>query len=152
MNVRDMFVRQARYVPSDNGTQLADYVLQRMEEMKRQEAKEKLDIEKKEVELMAETSLAAETPALTKRAKSIASGEVSRMVTSRESAMGRMNTTGSPGQSPIRKRFGPTASTSYEKFRRVHPQIFSSFMGAPSGSLMLEDSVVDPAMFYDSAV
>ena len=36
MNVRDLCVRKTRYVPSDSGSQLADYVLQRMEELKKQ--------------------------------------------------------------------------------------------------------------------
>ena len=99
LNVKDLFVRKARYVPSDNGTQLADYVLQRMEEIKKQEEKEKMDIEKKEIELMAETSL-HETPTVNKRARSIASGETNRMLASRESAYGRLHTAGSPAESP----------------------------------------------------
>lgn len=36
MNVRDLCVRKTRYVPSDSGSQLADYVLQRMEALKKQ--------------------------------------------------------------------------------------------------------------------
>ena len=98
MNVKDLCVRKSRYVPSDNGTQLADYVLRRMEEIKNQEDQEKMDIEKNEIELMAETSL-NETPAI-KRAKSIASGETARMIGSREAAFNRMHTAGSQISSP----------------------------------------------------
>ena len=119
MNVQDLCVRKSRYVPSDNGTQLADYVLRRMEEIKNKEDQEKMDIEKNEIELMAETSL-NETPAI-KRAKSIATGETARMIGSRESAFNRMHTAGSQISSPQRKRYGPTAGTSQEKFRRMHP-------------------------------
>ena len=34
MHVDKLLIRQARSVPTDNGTQLADYVLQQMEELK----------------------------------------------------------------------------------------------------------------------
>ena len=38
MNVDNLFVRKSRNVPSNNGTQLADYVLFRMQEMEKLEA------------------------------------------------------------------------------------------------------------------
>ena len=49
MNVDNLFVRKSRHVPSDNGTQLADYVLLQMEQLKKHEEKKRLEKERQSV-------------------------------------------------------------------------------------------------------
>ena len=46
MSVDDLFVRKTREVPSDNGTQLADFVLRHMEELAKKEEASRLEIER----------------------------------------------------------------------------------------------------------
>ena len=76
----------------------------------------------------------------TKRAKSIAAESSPRRkfgTMSRSGAQGRMHTAGSSGGSPDRHceraTFFPAAS-SYEKFRRKHPQYFEGFVNGMGGS------------------
>ena len=46
MNIDDLEVRKSRVVPADNWTQLADYVLIRMQDMEKNEAAKKRALEK----------------------------------------------------------------------------------------------------------
>ena len=131
MNAWDLCVRKSRYVPSDKGTQLADYVLQRMEDMKAQAELDRKVQEQKELELMNETDSAYETlnGSMSKRVKSLAPESFRKAGSlSRGGVHGRMHTANSQAGSPERSTLFRPAVSSYEKFRRVHPQCFETYM------------------------
>ena len=73
MNVDKLIVRQSRRVPNDNGTQLADYILNTMYQIQAKEQKTQKEKDKKEREMMRENSIVSSTKSsIAKRAKSVA--------------------------------------------------------------------------------
>ena len=119
MNVDNLFVRKLRNVPSDNGTQLADYVLIRMQEMEKLEAQNKRKQAKKDAKLMqdSDSDLGNENNNLRsfdKRTKSMTQynsrTKLRRVGTSNEELM-----QGEDGEAPV---------SSHTLFRKNHPQYF----------------------------
>lgn len=125
MHVDELFVRKSRQVPTDKGTKVADYVIQKVRAIERAEEQIKLQNERRVKNLsmvqdQAQSLTRHDMLTSMKRAKSIQEQHSVMVSTKNAIVMSRQN-------DQLRGQF--TISPS-EVFKRMHPQFFISEVSA----------------------